>query len=85
MKNQKNPKHKLMLTAVQNTTRRKAERDLQNKKVINNESSTKSVKAVTKEKDTKWTATKGALEINYQKAAADAINKVKQGLATKEI
>ena len=29
--------------------------------------------------------TKGSLEINYEKAAADAINQMKQELATKEI
>ena len=29
--------------------------------------------------------TRSSLEINYEKAAAEAINKVKQGLATREI
>ena len=53
--------------------------------MINNELSTKSVEGVTQEKDTKGTTTKGELEINFQKAAANAIIKRKQDLATKEI
>ena len=35
--------------------------------------------------EAKGTESKGTLEINYRKAAADAINKVKQDLATNEI
>ena len=43
------------------------------------------MKAVTEEKDAGGAMTKCSLEINYQKAAEEAINKVKQDLATKEI
>ena len=82
VKNQNHPKHKLTLAALQNNRNRQAKSDLQNKDVINVELSTKNVKAITEEKVTKGTTTKGELEINYQKAAADAINKVKQDLAT---
>ena len=53
--------------------------------MISNEFSTKYVQALTEEKDTEGTTTKRELETNYQNAAAVAINKVKQNLATKEI
>ena len=46
---------------------------------------TKSLKAVTEERDAEGAVTKGELEINYQKAAADAKNEVKQDLAKKKI
>ena len=43
------------------------------------------MKAVTHVKNIVETEAKNSLEINYEKAAAEAINKVKQNLATKEI
>ena len=46
---------------------------------------TKTVKAVTQVNSAKEATARNALEINYEKAAAEAINKVKQDLATKEI
>ena len=71
---------------MKNTSNKQAEIDLQNKDVMNNELSTKSVKGVIEEKDTKrTTTTKRELEINFQKAAANAIVKRKQDLAAKEI
>ena len=59
---------------------RQAKNDCKNK----DELLTKSVKAVTEDIESKETDSKMTLEINYQTAAADAINKVKQDLATKE-
>ena len=85
MKNQNHPKHKLALAAVQNTRNREAENDLKSKEATTGELSTKTVKAVTQVKNATGTETKNSLEINFEKAAADAINKVKQDLATKEI
>ena len=46
---------------------------------------TKTVKAVTQVNSAIEATARNALEINYKKAAAEAINKVKQDLATKEI
>ena len=46
---------------------------------------TKTVKAVTQVKNAIEAESKNYLEINYEKAAAEAIKKVKQDLATKEI
>ena len=43
------------------------------------------MKAVTQAKNAIETEARNSLEINYEKAAAEAINKVKQNLATKEI
>ena len=40
---------------------------------------------MTQKRDVTGAEMKNSLEINYEKAAADAINKVKQDLATKEI
>ena len=45
----------------------------------------KTVKTVTQVNSTIEDTGRNALEINYEKAAAEAINKVKQDLATKEI
>ena len=53
--------------------------------MISNGLLTKSMEAVNEKKEAEGAATKGSLGINYQKAATDAINKVKEGLATKEI
>ena len=51
VKNQNCPKHKLALTAVQNTRNRQAENDLNNKEAASGELSTKTVKTVTQNKD----------------------------------
>ena len=85
MKNQRHPKHKLALAAVQNTRNRHAENDLQNKEAASSELSTKTVKTITQIKDGAGAETRNSLEINCEKAAAEAINRVKQDLATKAI
>ena len=83
-KNRGHSKHKLALAAVQNTRNRQAENDLQSKEAANGELPTKRVKAVAQVKDA-VAETRSPLLINYEKAAAEAINRVKQDLATKEI
>ena len=85
MKNQSHPKHKLALAAVQNTRNRQTENDLQRKETANGELPTKTVKAVAQVQDALRAETRSPLVINYEKAAAEAINRVKQDLATKEI
>ena len=85
MKNQNHPKHKLVLAAVQNTRNRQIEKDLNNKKAAVGELSTKTVKAVTHKKDATRAKTRNSLEKNRERAVAEAINKVKQDLAIKEI
>ena len=84
-KNQNHPKHKLALAAVQNTRIRQAENGSNNKEAAIGELSTKTVKAVTQNNDATGAETRNSLEINYERAAAEAINRVKQDLATKEI
>ena len=84
MENQGHPKHKLALAAVQNTRNRQAENDLQNKEVASGELPTKTVKAVAQVKDVLGAETRSPLMINNEKAAAEAINRVKKDLATKE-
>ena len=85
VENQNYPKHKLALAAVQNTRSRQAEIDLKNTEAASGELSTKTMKAVTQVKTAMKAETGNSLEINYEKAAAEAINKVKLNLATKEI
>ena len=85
VKNQNHLKHKLALAAVQNTRNRQAENDLNNKAAASSELSTKTEKAATQFKEATRAETRNSLEINYEKSAAEAINKVKQDLATKEI
>ena len=85
VKNQGHPKDNLALAAVQNTRNRQAENDLQNKEPASGELSTKTVKAVTPVKDAAGAETRSPLEINYEKAAAEAINRVRQDLTTKKI
>ena len=85
LKNQIHAKHKLALAAVQNTRNRQAEIDLMNLEAASDELSPKTAKAVTQVKDTRGAETRNSLEINYEKAAAEAINKMKQDLATKKI
>ena len=85
VKNQSHPKHKLALAAVQNTRNRQAEFDTKNSEAPSAELPTKTVKAVAQVKNAIEAETSNSLEINYEKAAAEAIDKVKQDLATKEI
>ena len=85
VKNQNHPKHKLVLTAVQNTRNRQTENYLNNKEAAVSELSTKTVKAVTQKKDATRAETRNSLDKNCERAVAEAINKVKQDLATKEI
>ena len=63
---------------------RQTENDLKNREAASGELSTRTVKAVTQVKAATEAETKNSLGINYEKAAAEAINKVKQDLATKE-
>ena len=53
VKNQNCPKQKIAQATVQDTRNKLAESDLQNKDVIKDELSTKSVRVVTEEKETK--------------------------------
>ena len=85
VKNQNYTKHKLALAAVQNTRSRQVEFDTKNSEAPNTELSTKTLKAVTQVKNAIEAEAKNSLELSYERAAADAINKVKQDLATKEI
>ena len=85
VKNQSRPKHKLALAAVQNQRNRQTEFETKNSEAPSAELPTKTVKAVTQVNSAIEATARNALEINYEKAAAEAINKVKQDLATKEI
>ena len=82
-KNQNHPKQKLALAAAQNTRNRQAEIDLKYTEAASGELSTKTVKAVTQVKTAMEAETGNSLEKNYKRAAAEAINNVKQDLATK--
>ena len=84
VKNQNHPKHNMALTAVQNTRNRQAENDLNIKEAAGGELSAKTVKAVTQNKDAMGAETRNSPEINYERAAAEAIKKMKQDLATKK-
>ena len=83
--NQNHPKLKLALAAVQNTRNRQAEFETRNSEAPNAELPTKTVKAVTQVNSAMETMTRKSPEINFESTAAEAINKVKQDLATKEI
>ena len=85
VKNQSHPKHKLALAAVQNQRIRQGEFETKNLETPSAELPTKTVKAVTQVNSAIEATARNALEINYEKAAAEAINKVKQNLAAKEI
>ena len=85
VKNQSHPKHKLALAAVQNQRNRQGEFETKNLERPNAELPTTTVKAVTQCNSAVEATTKNAQEIDYEKAAAEAINKVKQDLAAKEI
>ena len=85
VKNQSHPKHKLALAAVQNQRNRQTEFETKNLEATCAELPTNTVKAVTQVNSAVEATAKNALEVNYEKAATEAINKVKQDLATKEI
>ena len=85
VKNQNHLNHKLPLAAVQNTGNRQPEIDLKNTEAASGELPTKTVKAVMQVRSAMESEAGNSLEKNYEKAAAEAINKVKQDLATKEI
>ena len=71
--------------AVQNQRNRQTEFETKNLQVPSAEVPTKTVKAVTQVNNATEATAKNALEINYEKAASEAINTVKHDLATKEI
>ena len=85
VKNQSRPKHKLALAAVQNQRNRQCEFETKNLETPSAEMPTKTVKAVTQVNSAIEATARNALEINYEKAAAEAINNVKQDRAAKEI
>ena len=85
VKNQSHPKHKLALAAVQNQKNRQTEYETKHSEAPSAELPKKTVKAVTQVNSAIEATARNALEINYEKAAAEAINKVKKDLATKEI
>ena len=85
VKNQSHPKHKLALAAVQNQKNRQTEYETKHSEAPSAELPTKTVKAVTQVNSAIEATASNALEISYENAAAEAINKVEQDLATKEI
>ena len=85
VKDQSHPKHKLALAAVQNQRNRQNEFESRNLGAPSTELPTKTVKAVTHVNGAIESAAGNSLEINYEKAATEAIAKVKQDLAAKEI
>ena len=85
VKDQSHPKHKLALAAVQNQRNRQNEFESRNLGAPSTELPTKTVKAVTHVNGAIESADGNSLEINYEKAATEAIAKVKQDLAAKEI
>ena len=70
---------------MQNTRNRQAEFETRISQAPNAELPTKMVKAVTQVNNAMETITRKSPEIYFERAAAEAINKVKQDLATKEI
>ena len=70
---------------MQNTRNRQAEFGTRNSEAPNAELPTKTAKAVTQVNNAMETMTRKSPEINVERAAAEAINKVKQDLATKKI
>ena len=85
VKNQSHPKHKLALVVVQNQINRQTELETKNLEAPSTELPTKTVKAVMQVNSAIAATAGNALEINYEKAASKATNKLKQDLATKEI
>ena len=78
VKDQNHPKHKLALAAVQNQRNRQNEFESRNLGAPNTELPTKTVKAVTHVSGALESAAGSSLEINYEKAATEAIAKVKK-------
>ena len=76
VKNQSHPNYKLALEAVQNTRNRRAEIDTKNSEAPSAELPTKTVKAVAQVKNAIEAEARNSLEINYENAAAEVINKV---------
>ena len=70
---------------MQHQRNRQIEFETKNLESPSTELPTKTVKAVTQVNNAIEATAKNALEINYEKAASEAIDKVKQDLATKEI
>ena len=58
---------------------------MQNKEMTSGELTTKSLKAVTEERVSGGTESRSSQGINYEKAAAEAINNLTQDLAPKKI
>ena len=83
-KNLNHPKHNLALAAVQNIKNRQAENGLQTKQATGGELTTKTVKFVTEVREAGVAESRSSLGIDYEKAAAEAVKKVKQDLATRE-
>ena len=75
----------MALVAVQNQRNRQTEFETKNSEAPSAELPTKTVKSVTHVSSAMEAKAMNSLEINYERAAAEAINKVKQDLATKEI
>ena len=75
VKNQSHPKYKLAFAAVQNNRNRQAEIDLQTKEAMKGELTTKTVKVLTEVRDAggEGSETRSSPEINYERAAAEAI------------
>ena len=84
-RNQSHIELKLALAAVQNTRNRQAEFETKNSEAPSAELPTKTVKAVTQVNNAMGAKAMNSLEINYERAAAEFINKVKKYLPTKEI
>ena len=77
VKNQSHPKHKLALAAVQNRRNRQTEFGTKVLEAPSAELPTETVKAVTQVNSATEATARSALEINYEKVAAEAINKAK--------
>ena len=85
VKNQSHPNHKLALAAVQNQRNRQTEVETKNSEAPSAKLPTRTVKAVTQVSSAMEAKAKNSLEMNYERGATEAIYKVKQDLATKEI
>ena len=84
VKNQSHPRHKLALAAVQNQRNRQTDFETKKSEAPSAELPTTTVKAVTQVSRAMEAKAMNSLGINFERAAAEVINKVKQDLATKE-
>ena len=75
MKNQSHPKHRLALAAVQNQKNRQTEYETKHSEAPSAELPTKTVKTVTQVNSAIEDTAGNALEISYEKAAAEASTK----------